>query len=139
MIDQTAEVAQLWGQTLFQAPDIWAPSLPEKRCPPGRALTAGAGEGAILYPRPSETSLHRSALRLQKVSEQSAEATQLLGQTPFQAPDIRVPSLRKGCPPGSALTAVKGEGAILCPGSLGRPVCISESSDCRSNIASGSR
>ena len=29
-----AEATQLLEQTLFQAPDIWAPSLPEDRCPP---------------------------------------------------------------------------------------------------------
>ena len=34
-----AEVTQLLGQTPFQAPDIQAPSLPEERWPPGRALS----------------------------------------------------------------------------------------------------
>jgi hypothetical protein len=41
---RTAEVTQLLGQTPFQAPDIWAPSLPEERCPSMRTLIAGASE-----------------------------------------------------------------------------------------------
>ena len=45
------EATQLLGQTPFGATDIRAPSLPEERWPPGRALTARAGEGAILGPR----------------------------------------------------------------------------------------
>jgi hypothetical protein len=54
------------------------------------------------------------------VSKQTAEATQLLGQAPFQAPDIQAPSLpEERCLPGKALTARAGERAILCPGSLG--------------------
>jgi hypothetical protein len=48
-----------------------------------------------------------------------AEATPLLGQTPFQAPDIQARSPpEERCPPRRALTARSGEGAILCPGSL---------------------
>ena len=41
---------------------------------------------------PSEFSLCRSARRLQRVSEWTVEATQLLGQTSFQAPDIQATS-----------------------------------------------
>ena len=49
-----------------------------------------------------------------------AEMTELLGQTPFQAPDIRAPSPpEERCLIGRALTAGGGEGAILCPGSFG--------------------
>jgi hypothetical protein len=39
-----AEATWLLGQTLFQAPDIREPSLPEERYPPGRALTEHLGE-----------------------------------------------------------------------------------------------
>jgi hypothetical protein len=46
-----AEATQLLGQTLFQGPDIWAPSLLEESYLPRKALTARAGEGAILGPR----------------------------------------------------------------------------------------
>jgi hypothetical protein len=74
----TAEATQLLGQTPFWVPDIWALSLPEERWPPGKALTAWAGEGAILY---------RGSLRdhFVQVIVQTAEATHLLGQALFQA------------------------------------------------------
>ena len=78
MSKQTAEATQLLGQTPFQAPDIWAPSLPEERCPPGRTLTAGAGKGAILFPG----SLGDQSVQ---VRVWTAEATHLLGQALFQA------------------------------------------------------
>jgi hypothetical protein len=48
---RTAETTQLLGQALFWVPDIWAPSPPEERWPPGRALTTRAGKGTILCPR----------------------------------------------------------------------------------------
>ena len=49
----------------------------------------------------------------------TTEATQLLGQTPFQAPDIQTPSpTEERCLPGRALTTRAGERAILCPVSL---------------------
>jgi hypothetical protein len=77
-------------------------------------IAFGAGEGAILCPGLSETSLHRLAHGLRTVSEQTAEATQLLGQaeatqflgqTPFRAPDIRATSLpEERCLPGRALS-----------------------------------
>jgi hypothetical protein len=64
-------------------------------------------------PGPSKTSLHRSAHRLRRVSEQTAEATQLLGQaeatqllgqTSLWAPDIRELSPpEERCPHGRAL------------------------------------
>ena len=38
--EQSAEAMQLLGQTPFQVLDIWASSLSEERCLPGRALTA---------------------------------------------------------------------------------------------------
>jgi hypothetical protein len=57
--------------------------------------------------------------QLQRVSEQTAEETQLLGQNPIWAPDIQAPSLPdERWPPGRALTARAGKGAIFCPGSL---------------------
>ena len=75
---QTAEATLVLGKTPFWAPDIRAPSPPEERYLPGRALTARAGEGAILYP---------SSLGDQSapVSSQTEEATYLLGQARFQA------------------------------------------------------
>jgi hypothetical protein len=56
--------------------DIQAPSLPEERGLPGRALTTRVGERAILCP---------GSLRDQsvQVSLQTAEATHLLGQALF--------------------------------------------------------
>ena len=38
-----AEATQLLAQTPFQAPDIWALSPPEERCPPGKALKEQVG------------------------------------------------------------------------------------------------
>jgi hypothetical protein len=81
-----------------------------------------------------------------QVRVQTAEATQLLGQNPFQAPDIRAPSLpEERCLPGRALTARAGEEAILCPGSLrDQSMQVSlliavegELADCRNDTASG--
>jgi hypothetical protein len=47
------------------------------------------------------------------------EATELLGQIPFWAPDIRALSpSEESCPPRRALTARAGEKATLCPTSL---------------------
>jgi hypothetical protein len=62
----------------FQAPDIQALSQPEEKCPPERALTTRAGEGAILCP----ASLRDHSV---PVSMQTAEATHLLGQALFWA------------------------------------------------------
>ena len=53
-----AEATQLLGQNQFQAPDIREPSLPEERCPPGRAQPEQVREPSW-FPDPSETSLHR--------------------------------------------------------------------------------
>jgi hypothetical protein len=75
---RTAEVTQLLGQTPFQAPDIWAPSPSEERCPTGRALISRAGERDILCP----WSLGDQSV---KVNIQTAEATHLLGQALFRA------------------------------------------------------
>ena len=50
----------------------------------------------------------------------TTEATHLLGQTPFQAPDILAPSPpEERCLYQRALTFRAGERAILCPASLG--------------------
>ena len=73
-----AEVTQLLGQTPFQAPDIQAPTSPEERCLPRRALTTGAVERAILYP----VSLGDQSVQ---VSLQTKEETHLLGQALFWA------------------------------------------------------
>ena len=52
-------------------------------------------------PGPSETSLQNSAGRLWRVSKQTAEATQLLEQTLFRAPDIwHIHHQRRGVRPG---------------------------------------
>jgi hypothetical protein len=50
-----------------------------------------------------------------QVRKQTTEATQLLGQTLFQAPDIWE---EEKCLPGRALTTRAGERTILCPMSL---------------------
>jgi hypothetical protein len=98
--------------------DIQAPPAPEERCPPGKALTAWAGEGAILGPGSLR---HQSAQVRVWAAEATqllgqAEATQLLGQTPFWGPDIWAPSPpEERCSPRRALTAWAGEGAILVP------------------------
>ena len=55
----------LW-QTLFQATDIWAPSLPENRCLPRPGGLCQASGGGIWFPDPSENSLHRWECGLQK-------------------------------------------------------------------------
>jgi hypothetical protein len=56
---------------------------------------------------------------LQKVSEQTAESTQLLGQALFWAADIRASTpLEERWPPGQTLISRAGEGAILSPRSL---------------------
>jgi hypothetical protein len=107
---QTTEARQLLGQTSFQTRDIQAPSPPEKRCPPWRALTAWTGEEAILSPR---------SLRDQsaQVTVQTAGVTQLLGQTLFQDPGIWAPSPpEERCQLGRALKARAEERAILCLG-----------------------
>ena len=97
---------------------------------------------------PSETSLHGSAQGLLRVSKQTAEATQLLGQAEVTqllgqallwAADIQAPcSPKERWLPGRALTLTAGEGAILSWVPL-RPVCTDQLSDCRSNTASGTR
>jgi hypothetical protein len=51
------------------------------------------------------------------VSEQTAEATQLMGQTPFWAPDIQAPSPPEDMPRRALITR-EGERDILCPMSL---------------------
>jgi hypothetical protein len=76
--EQTAEATQLLGQTPFWDPDIQAPSPPEKRCLPLRALTTRAGERAILW----RLSLWDQSVQ---VSIQTEEATHLLGQALFPA------------------------------------------------------
>jgi hypothetical protein len=69
-----------------------------------------------------ETGLHRSVHRLLRVSKQTAEVIQLLGQAeviPFWARDIWTPSLpQERFPLRKAQTTRAGEGAILCPGSI---------------------
>ena len=73
-----AEGTQLLGQTLFKALDIQAPSLPEERCLPRRALTTRAGKRDILCP----LSLEGQSVQMRV---HTAEATHLLGQALFQA------------------------------------------------------
>jgi hypothetical protein len=74
------------------------------RCSPGKALSEQVMEPSWVL-GPLETSLHRSAHRLRMVSKQTAESTQLLGQIPFQAPDIRAfPPPEERCLPGRALS-----------------------------------
>ena len=97
-LEGQAEATQILRQTPLRAPDIWAPS-PRERCLRGRALTAGAGEGDILCPgslRDQSAQVSSRIRGLQKVSERVAEATHLLGQTPFWAPDIRAPFPTRG-------------------------------------------
>ena len=66
------------GTNPFPAPDIWAPSPPEEKWPPVRALTARAGEEAILCP----WSLRDQSVQ---VNTQAAEETHLLGKALFWA------------------------------------------------------
>ena len=81
----------------------------------------------------------------QQMGVRTAEATQLLGQSPFWAPDIQVPSpSEEKWPPWRALTSRAGEGAILCPRSLrdqsaqvSSQTAEGEQADCRSYTASG--
>ena len=42
-----AEATEFLGQTPFWAPDIWATSLPEERCPPGNALLEQVGKPSL--------------------------------------------------------------------------------------------
>ena len=51
-------------------------------------------------------------------SQTTDEATQLLGQTPFQTPDIRALSPNRGEVSAKKGSTRAGEGAILCPESL---------------------
>ena len=63
----------------------------ENRCPPGRALPEQVGE-AILGPGSLRDGDQPAEVRVQTTEASQllgqAEVTQLLGQTPFQAPDI---------------------------------------------------
>jgi hypothetical protein len=87
---------------------------------------------------PSEISQSRSAHWLRRVSKQTAEAIQLLGQNPFQAPDIQVP-----CPPRVEVSAQKDSKhqsrweSHLVSCVPRRPVCAGECADCRGNTSSG--
>ena len=103
-----------------QAPDIWAPSLTKERCPTERALNAGAGEGAILGPQSlRDQSVQVSSQTVKGKQEGCRSIKRLLGQTQFQAPDIREPSLaEERWLPGRALNPRAGERAILCSTSL---------------------
>jgi hypothetical protein len=47
---QSSDLSLTGDQPAIPHTDNWAPSLPEERCPPGRALTGRAGDGAILCP-----------------------------------------------------------------------------------------
>ena len=55
---EQAEATQLLGQTLFRAPDIQAPSPPEERCPPRRALQVQVREPSLVLD-PSKSRLHK--------------------------------------------------------------------------------
>jgi len=118
--EQTAEATQLLGQALFPAPDIWAPSQPEERCPPGRALLEqvrghlGSRISQSLI-CPGESVDNRSNTASGTGRNNPATGTDL-----FWAPDIRAPSAPEDrCLPRRALTSRAGERAILCPMSLG--------------------
>jgi hypothetical protein len=112
---------QLLGQAPFWAPDIWAPSPPEEKWPPGRGLNTRAGEGDILCPgslsqRPvcadQLPNCRGWASGLQKVYS-------FWDRPHFRALDIQAFSPpEERCLPGRSLTAGAGEGAIFCPGSL---------------------
>ena len=97
-----------------------------KGCLPGRALPEQVREPSWLRD-PSETSLHRSAHRLRRVKERTAEATQLLGQseaTQLLGTDPILGSRHSGTFPirrevsSQEGLARAGKGAILGPGSL---------------------
>jgi hypothetical protein len=109
---EQAEATQLLGQTPFLAPDKQAPSLPEERCLPRRALTTRACDRAFLCPM----SLGDQSAQ---VRVWTTEATQLLGLIPFWAPVTQATSPpEKRCLPRKALTTRPGERAIFCPASL---------------------
>jgi hypothetical protein len=145
--EQTAEVTELLGQIPFQDPDIPTPSLPEERCMPGRALTAGAGKEAILCPGSLRDQSAHVRVQTAEASQLlgQAEAIQLLGQALFWASEIRAPSLPKErCLPVRTLTAEAHEGDILSLRSLrDQTVQVSlwtaegEQADWRSNTGSG--
>jgi hypothetical protein len=121
MREQSAKATQLLGQMLLWAPDIRASSLPEERCLPGRALTARAGDRAILCPGSLADQSVQVRMQTAEVTHRlgQAEATQLLRQTQFQDLDIQAPSLpEEKWALGRALTIRAGERAILCPRSL---------------------
>jgi hypothetical protein len=97
-------------------------------------------------PDPSETSLHRSTHKLRRVNEWNAdaaqvlgqaEATQLLEQTLFPAPDIgHFPHQRRGVCQGGLWPPeqVREPSCVHVPW---RPVCAGEHADRRGNTSSG--
>jgi hypothetical protein len=97
-----AEATQLLGQTLFQAPDIQAPSLPEEGCPPLQGGFYRSTWGSHFGSQISQ----RLVCEGESVDYKSwqllgwAEVKLLLGQTPLWATDIWAPSLpEKRCLP----------------------------------------
>ena len=89
-------------------------------------------------PGPPETSMRRSAHRLRRVSKQTAEATQLLGQTP--ASGCRHPGT---FPARGKVTTWEGSdlqsrlGNHLVSWVPRRPVCAGDHADFRGNPSSG--
>lgn len=79
---RTAEVTQLLGQTPFRAPDIQALFPPEERCLPGRAPTAGAGEGAILGPRSLKNQFAQVSLLTAKGEQSDCRSDTASGTDP---------------------------------------------------------
>ena len=115
-----AEVTQLLENTPFWALDIRATSPPEERCLLGRALTAEAGEGAILCPWFLRD--HSAQVSSQTVEGEQADcrSNTASGTDPFSG--SRQPGTfptRGEVSAGRALTTRAGERAIWCPVSLG--------------------
>jgi hypothetical protein len=78
------------------------PSLPEERCPPGKVLSGSRGGSHLVSRVPQRPVCTGESAQLLG----QAEATQLLGQTLFRAPDILAPSpAEERCLLERALTA----------------------------------
>jgi hypothetical protein len=139
-----AEVTLRLGQTPFWAPYIQAPSPPEESCPSWRAISEQVRELSWV-PGPSETSLHRSAHRLWRVSEWTTEATQLLRKAEANSfwdrsrsglqTSRHLPNQERGVNLGGLCQSRRGS-HLVSPVPW-RPVCAGECADCRGNSSSG--